>query len=153
MLFSGLPEACSFSSRLSNRTYRWYAGIECIPPLPHPQLKPISSLVLHNACKSLDNCLFEFNKLFTNVNGIFPAVWAPSWNLISSSTHPLGLTISCSCSIFAWDSNYSLSVFMLLGLQQVCNGAMLCNVIQVNSQHIYATMPQLLYIWKVYTQK
>ena len=154
MLISGLPEACSFPSRPSKRVYRWCAEIECIPPPHHLQLQPMSSVELHNAHKSLDNCLFEFNKLFTHVNGIFPAVWAPPWNFISSSSpHPWPhceppMKYLHHNPIFAWVSSYSLSMFMLMGHQKVYNGAVLCSDIQVISQHRYATMPQLLYTWQ-----
>lgn len=121
MLISGLPEACSFPSRPSKTVCRWRAETECIPPPHHLQLQPVSSVGLHHAHKSLDNCLFEFNKLFTHVNGIFPAVWAPPWNFISSSSpHPW---LHCEPPvkylrhnpIFAWASSYSLSMFILLG--------------------------------------
>ena len=91
MLISGLREACGFPCRPFKRAYRWCRNWVHPCPPHHSQFQPISSVTLHNAHKSLDNYLFEFNKLFTHFNGIFIQQSEPHheiWFLLLSSHWP-----------------------------------------------------------------
>lgn len=109
-----------FSSVPSKRVSRWCTGTEGIRPPYHPQVREVLWVFTMPVKAWIIFCLNSFNQLFIPVNRIFPKVWGPSWNVISSLPYP-PCPIENSpwnahhIPLFAWDSNYGLSMLILLG--------------------------------------